>query len=232
MTRTAFGLSTSLMVKAVGANRIGPNGLSLNPTDEQPRVFVHSHCVNRPTDPSQPYAFAEDIRLVVRDLDETFWRGTLTEGGVEVVPEHVEIVRALARRGVMSSICSKNDLAPVRDILVAHDIWRYFVFPDVSWAPKGPRVQALIEQAQLRPASVLFIDDNPTNLAEAARFVPAVNLADEGVIPRLLTHPQLTGKPIRTSPGCKATSRWRCVRWPKRPPALILRTSFAPARSP
>ncbi len=156
---------------------------------------MHSHRVNSLTAPSQTYAFAEDIRLVVWDLDETFWRGTLTEGGIEVIAEYVAIVRALAERGVISSICSKNDLAPVRDILTAHDVWRYFVFPDISWAPKGPRVQALIEQAQLRAASVLFIDDNPTNLAEVARFAPGVNLADETVIPRLLDHPQLAGKP-------------------------------------
>ncbi|MHB8285117.1 MAG: HAD-IIIC family phosphatase, partial [Caulobacteraceae bacterium] len=141
------------------------------------------------------YMFAEDIRLVVWDLDETFWRGTLTEGGVEIVAEHVEIVRALAARGVMSSICSKNDSAPVRDILMAQGLWDYFVLPDISWAPKGPRVKALIEQTQLRAASVLFIDDNPTNLAEVERLVSGVNLADEGVISHLLTHPQLSGNP-------------------------------------
>ncbi|MFC6587900.1 hypothetical protein ACFQDZ_12315 [Sulfitobacter pacificus] len=29
--------------------------------------------------------FAEDIRLVIWDLDDTFWDGTLTEGGSGIV---------------------------------------------------------------------------------------------------------------------------------------------------
>jgi hypothetical protein len=50
----------------------------------------------------------------------------------------------------MSSICSKNDLAPVRDILTAHGVWDYFVVPDVSWGSKGARLKALIESATSR----------------------------------------------------------------------------------
>ena len=40
----------------------------------------------------------EAVRLVIWDLDETFWRGTLTEGGITFLPEHKEIVIELARR--------------------------------------------------------------------------------------------------------------------------------------
>jgi predicted enzyme involved in methoxymalonyl-ACP biosynthesis len=48
----------------------------------------------------------EAIRLVVWDLDETFWRGTVTEGGItEYIQAHHDIVIELARRGIMSSIC-------------------------------------------------------------------------------------------------------------------------------
>jgi predicted enzyme involved in methoxymalonyl-ACP biosynthesis len=53
---------------------------------------------------------ADPVRLVVRDLDETFWRGTLVEGGIrEYERAHHEIVVELARRGILSSLCSKND---------------------------------------------------------------------------------------------------------------------------
>jgi hypothetical protein len=30
---------------------------------------------------------AEPVRLVIWDLDETFWKGTLTEGGITFSPE-------------------------------------------------------------------------------------------------------------------------------------------------
>jgi hypothetical protein len=49
----------------------------------------------------------EPVRLVVWDLDETFWRGTLTEGGISYRQDCHDIVVELARRGILSAICSK-----------------------------------------------------------------------------------------------------------------------------
>src|SRR6476620_5521637 len=92
----------------------------------------------------------EPIRLVIWDLDETFWRGTLTEGGIhEYVQAHHDIVIELAKRGIISSICSKNDYETAEKILKEYAIWDYFVFPSLDWTPKGPRLQALIEDIQL-----------------------------------------------------------------------------------
>lgn len=138
---------------------------------------------------------AEPVRLVVWDLDETFWRGTLAEGGIrEYVQAHHEIVIELARRGILSSICSKNDEQSVVKILAEQRILDYFVFPDISWDPKGPRLAALIEAVQLRPATVMFIDDNPRNLAEAGAFIPDLQLENEDFIPKLLADPRFVGQ--------------------------------------
>ena len=138
---------------------------------------------------------AEPVRLVVWDLDETFWRGTLVEGGIrEYVQAHHEIVVELARRGILSSICSKNDEQSVVKILEERKILDYFVFPDISWDPKGPRLAALIEAVQLRPATVMFIDDNPRNLAEAKALIPDLQLENEKFIPKLLADPRFVGK--------------------------------------
>jgi FkbH-like protein len=136
----------------------------------------------------------EPVRLVVWDLDDTFWQGTLTEGGMSYRQDCHDIVVELARRGILSSICSKNDEASVRPILEQHQIWDYFVFPSINWDPKGPRIAALIETVQLRPATVMFIDDNPMNLNEAVYYVPELQIADETVIPGLLDNPLLKGK--------------------------------------
>ena len=54
---------------------------------------------------------ASHVRVVFWDLDETFWRGTLDDAGPLPQPVHSETVEALASRGVVSSICSRNDLA-------------------------------------------------------------------------------------------------------------------------
>src|SRR5262245_42013073 len=122
---------------------------------------------------------AEAIRLVIWDLDETFWKGTLTEGGIQFLPQHKDIVIELARRGIMGSICSNNDLEPIRSILIEHVVWDYFIFPSINWEPKGQRLAAQIEAVQLRPETVLFIDDNPMNLGEVQHYVPGLQVADE-----------------------------------------------------
>jgi FkbH-like protein len=136
----------------------------------------------------------EPVRLVIWDLDETFWRGTVTEGGMSYRREVHDIVVALSRRGILNSICSKNDEAVVRPILEQHGIWDYFIFPSINWEPKGPRIARLIETVQLRPATVLFIDDNPMNLNEAAYYAPGVQIAAETIIPDILADPLFKGK--------------------------------------
>ncbi len=142
-----------------------------------------------------PMLEQESVRLVIWDLDETFWRGTLSEGGIrEYVGDHHDIVIELAKRGIISSICSKNDYATVEKILREHDIWDFFIFPTIDWTPKGPRLKELINDIQLRPETILFIDDNASNRAEAAMHVPGLRTADETIIPTLLNHKLCAGK--------------------------------------
>ena len=142
-------------------------------------------------------AMLEPVRLVIWDLDETFWRGTLTEGGIEFVPGNKEVVIELARRGIVSTICSKNELIDVKTILTENEIWDYFVLPSVSWGPKGPRIQALIETIGLRPATAMFIDDNPLNLEEARRCCPDLQTRTPGFIKDMLGDPLFRGKDDR-----------------------------------
>lgn len=138
--------------------------------------------------------FAENIRLVVWDLDETFWQGTLEEGNV-VVPElNSSVVMTLARRGIISSLCSKNDIDAVRARLERDDLWKWFVFPAIAFTPKSNLIGPLIEQMALRPQTVLFIDDSRLNRAEVLDRVPGINVAAPDIIPALLDHPQLRGK--------------------------------------
>tara|TARA_R110002110_G_scaffold127914_28_gene307197 strand:- start:2850 stop:4619 length:1770 start_codon:yes stop_codon:yes gene_type:complete len=119
----------------------------------------------------------EDIRLIIWDLDETFWDGTLTEGGITYREDHHRLVIDLAGRGIMSAICSKNDHAGVETVLRDRGLWGQFIFPSIDWSPKGPRIGAMLDQIGLRPASVLFIDDNPMNLAQAAQANDELNVA-------------------------------------------------------
>ena len=59
---------------------------------------------------------------------------------------------------------------------------------------KGPRVAQIIEDAQLRPENVLFIDDLALNRAEVRHFSPGIQTAGPEIIGRLLALPELSGK--------------------------------------
>jgi FkbH-like protein len=137
---------------------------------------------------------SENVRLIIWDLDETFWQGTVTEGGIEQIIRNHEIVIELAKRGIVSTICSKNDADTIHSILEENKLDRYFVFPSINWEPKGPRVAQLIESIGLRPPTVMFIDDNPMNLNEAKHFVPGIQVADPSILEGLLDHPSFRGK--------------------------------------
>jgi FkbH-like protein len=142
-----------------------------------------------------PETQAEAVRLVIWDLDETFWRGTLSEGPVTPVLENLATVRALNERGIMSAVCSKNDFEPVKKVLRNLGIWDEFIFPEIAFAPKGPMVARIVENVQLRPESILFVDDNVTNLNEARFFVPGLQVAEPDILPGLLADARLKGKP-------------------------------------
>lgn len=112
----------------------------------------------------------EKIKLVIWDMDETFWKGTLSEEEVDIPPENIQLIKRFTDIGIINSICSKNDYNKVQEKLENCGIWDYFVFPSIDWTPKGGRIQQLISDMQLRPVNVLFIDDNPSNLEEAKFF--------------------------------------------------------------
>jgi FkbH-like protein len=136
------------------------------------------------------------VKLVVWDLDETFWRGTLTEEGIAPVQRNLDIVAELPKRGILNSICSKNDHDQTKAKLVELGVWDWFVFPAISFNPKGKAVAEMIEGAALRAENVLFIDDNKLNLEEVKFFNPGIMTAHpDEVLEGLLDHPNLAGKP-------------------------------------
>ncbi|MFL5236568.1 MAG: hypothetical protein ACJ8EL_03030 [Rhizomicrobium sp.] len=136
------------------------------------------------------------IKLIIWDLDDTFWQGTLEEGGITAVKDNISLVREFASRGIVSSICSKNDYERSKAKLVELEIWDYFVFPVISFNPKGKAVADMIEGAGLRAPNVLFMDDNPMNLEEVKFFNPGIITEHPADVLHLLRdHPHLAGKP-------------------------------------
>ena len=58
----------------------------------------------------------DKIKLVIWDLDETFWQGTFSEGNVEIPDQNRRLIALLTDIGIVNSICSKNDEKQVLDL--------------------------------------------------------------------------------------------------------------------
>ncbi len=116
------------------------------------------------------------IRLIVVDLDQTLWGGVVGEDGVEGIalggdfPGNVysdiqRYLKALTKRGIALAVCSKNTeeiaLKTIRThpemILDESD----FVEMRINWKDKATNIRSISQALSLRPASVMFIDDNP-----------------------------------------------------------------------
>lgn len=125
------------------------------------------------------------IKLIIWDLDETLWEGTLSEGSIEIPDCNKKLICNLTDCGVVCSICSKNDYDKVKRVLTEVGLWDLFVFPSINWDTKGPRVKQIIDDMHLRPQNVLFIDDNATNRAEAEFTANSIMTSDVDIIPSL-----------------------------------------------
>ena len=116
-------------------------------------------------------------KLIIWDLDDTFWSGNLSEGDVVLKPEAIALVRELTTKGIMNSICSKNNFEDVKNKFIdlgLKDVWDLFVFVSIDWTPKGERIQNIIKSMNLRNENVIFIDDNVSNINEAKFYSPNI----------------------------------------------------------
>jgi FkbH-like protein len=118
------------------------------------------------------------IKCVVWDLDNTLWEGIAAEGAEGEVPppdEHLlDIIDIWERRGVVSSVASRNDPA-VKERLLAHPLLQgRFVVPQISWEPKSRSILRIAQELNIGLDAVAFVDDSPFERAEVAYMLPEV----------------------------------------------------------
>ncbi len=116
------------------------------------------------------------IKLVIWDLDDTFWEGTLSEGPILVVEKNCQYVKDLARYNIKNSICSKNDFEPCQYELERCNVWSLFEVPSINWNPKAPRVRDILNTLHIHPSKALFIDDKESNLNEVKELLPSIHV--------------------------------------------------------
>ncbi len=130
----------------------------------------------------------DKIKMIIWDMDETFWQGILSEGEVILPISNVDLVQSITDHGVVNSISSKNDEDAVMEELEKAGIADLFVFNNINWQDKGGQIAEKIKEMGLRPENVLFVDDNPRNLEEAKHYADSLMTATPDIIPYLITH--------------------------------------------
>jgi FkbH-like protein len=131
---------------------------------------------------------------IITDLDDTLWRGILGELGPQGVTwdmaEHAQIhgvyqqfLDAMAERGALIGVASKNDAGLVEDALNRPDlhIRRERLFPvEAGWGRKSESVSRILHTWNVGADAVIFVDDNPAEVAEVE-----------------FRHPQIKGRHFR-----------------------------------
>ncbi|MBL9201282.1 MAG: HAD-IIIC family phosphatase, partial [Opitutaceae bacterium] len=129
-------------------------------------------------------------KLVLLDLDDTLWGGTVGEtgweglqlGGHDPVGEALvdfqRELKALSRRGVALGILSKNEESVALGALRAHP--EMVLRPDdfagwrINWNDKARNLAELVRELNLGLDSVVFFDDNPVERARVRETFPDV----------------------------------------------------------
>ena len=123
---------------------------------------------------------------LITDLDDTLWAGVLGEVGVDGVSwsldQHTQMhalyqqfLASLASAGTLIAVASKNDPALVNEAFTRKDllISKDSIFPfEVHWNRKSDSVRRILQDWNVSPDAVIFIDDSPMEVAEVKAAFP------------------------------------------------------------
>ncbi len=132
------------------------------------------------------------VKVLVWDLDETLWHGTLIEGDELRLRDGArETLEALDQRGILCSIASKNDPEMAMEALARLGLDHYFLYPQISWSAKSAGIKRIAESINVGLDAVAFVDDQPFEREEVAYALPEVLVYDAEEVPGLAERPEL-----------------------------------------
>jgi len=131
-----------------------------------------------------PASLLPPLKAVALDLDNTLHSGVLGEDGihgVQLTPSHLEFQRylkSLQQKGIFLALVSRNERADVEALFTQRQDyplrWEDFSAIEVSWGDKAVAIELVAETLRIAPDAVLFVDDNPGELARVTMQLPEV----------------------------------------------------------
>ena len=115
--------------------------------------------------------------------------------GLDDIRGRSHIVAALAKRGIVSSICAQtDDVAAADKALKDMQLRDLVIFPSIDSSAKPPRIAAIIEAAECAASNTVLIEDNLAVRADVAALLPGIRIADTSLAPRILADPRFKGE--------------------------------------
>ncbi len=131
------------------------------------------------------------IKVVVWDLDNTVWHGTLTEGDELVLRDNIRaIMEELDRRGVLQSIASKNTHADAWKMVEEFGLDHFFLYPQINWGAKSESIAKIKELINIGFDAIAFFDDTAYERDEVKFVHEEVQIYDVDQIAGMLDQPQ------------------------------------------
>lgn len=147
--------------------------------------------------------FGKSRRGLVVDLDNTLWGGVIGDDGLagivigqgDAVGEaHLSLQRyilELRRRGIVLSVCSKNDDSVAREPFRNHPDMllreEHFAVFQANWSDKATNIKAIADALTLNLDALVFLDDNPAERARVRQQFPEVAVPELPDDPALYT---------------------------------------------
>ncbi len=139
----------------------------------------------------EPTAERKTIKLLIWDLDNTLWQGTLLEGDkVRLSDSAISTLEALDGRGILHSIASKNDCDAALSQLKEFGIEKYFLYPQVNWNSKAANIRLIVSAINIGMDAVAFIDDQPFEREEVRYSLPEVLTLGADELNTLIERPE------------------------------------------
>lgn len=129
-------------------------------------------------------------KCLVVDLDNTLWGGILGEDGVhgvkvghgdaesEAFQAFQYRIKAISQRGILLAICSKNNLEDVQEMFESRSDMplslQDFSAYSINWESKHIGLATIATQLNIGLDSLVFVDDNPTEVALVRSQLPQV----------------------------------------------------------
>jgi len=119
------------------------------------------------------------IKCVVWDLDNTIWEGIISEEEtVKVRTEVISIIKELNQKGIVNTICSRNDFLVIKQKLEELHLWKLFVYPQINWSDKTINIRNLIQKFHFKIEDIAFVDDNPFERELVKKALNEINVVD------------------------------------------------------